>query len=156
MNLHMERPRSMRLKDKLIRKNCPSCGEEIALGTSALNKKINCPKCRQTVVIPNGDHAPQEKPSPQKTLAKENGNGRRPATVKEPPVVLEEPLRSIQRSYTLEEIPGSDAGTEDGQVSEKRGVVYCLCNGKLTQRKDGNACSSAPADCCIHSNQPAS
>ena len=44
----------MRPTDKLIHQNCPACHAEITLGSSSLNKKIHCPKCRNVVIIPAG------------------------------------------------------------------------------------------------------
>ncbi|HWB61789.1 MAG TPA: hypothetical protein VG733_20065 [Chthoniobacteraceae bacterium] len=69
----------MRLNDKLIRKLCPSCGGEVTLEVRALDRKINCPKCHGTVVIPSGDDQPADvakiKASSKKSVAKKR-NGR--------------------------------------------------------------------------------
>jgi ribosomal protein S27E len=173
----------MRLKDKLIRRNCPVCEEEITLGTSALNKKINCPKCRQTVIIPDGGEA-SAAPVPQKTTLKKAAPKEkrrvrpipvreavaREATVREIPPTVPEPRISIECFRAVEAAPFSQPPVpQDPELTEpmepmeaiapesrKHDVVYCLCHGQLTKRRDSAVCSFAPATCCIYANQPGS
>ena|ERR1700677_2543518 len=159
----------MRLKDKLIRKNCPACDSEITLGTSSLNKKINCPKCLQTVVIPNDAEAAHEKPAPKKAVAKEKQIDEKPAArsapAKEPPAAREEPqiefhieTRAEQRSsfqsrITVEEIHGKPEPVV-AQVPEKRDVIYCLCGGTLRKCTERTACCCTPAVCIFDESPP--
>ena len=94
----------MRLKDKLIRRNCPVCEEEITLGTSSLNKKINCPKCRQTVIIPDGGAPAPEKPAAKKTAPREKRRARPAPSIRDSPEALPEP-RIIIESFRAGEAP---------------------------------------------------
>ncbi len=44
--------------ERIIKRDCPSCGVSISLGARTLNKKIRCPQCRHLVVVE--DAAPVE------------------------------------------------------------------------------------------------
>jgi hypothetical protein len=146
----------MRLKDKLIRKNCPACDEEITLGSSSLNRKINCPKCRQTVIIPDGG-APippvqEEKPSPKKAVPKEKRTDR-PLPAQAPATAMPEPRITIQSFHPGEETPAPmESGATD---SRKKDVLYCLCNGRLRKCADAEACCCSPTMRSIYSGQTA-
>lgn len=126
----------MRLNDKLIRENCPACGGEITLEASSLDKKINCPRCRQTVIIPNGHPAPK-KNSSKKAMPKEKRNGGHPPLEKAP-AALEELRISIQRRNDAKETP--PPAEYEAPLSEKRAVVYCICNGVLKRCTGSSAC----------------
>lgn len=141
----------MRLNDKLIRKNCPSCGGEITLEASSLDKKINCPRCRQTVVIPNGRHAPL-KPAPkkQKPAEKQNGGSTPPEhTLQAPamPAQLGEMRVSIQRRSVAKGSQQQAAVEVAGTPADKRAIVYCICNGVLKRCTGDSACCVKPEFC---------
>ena len=141
----------MRLNDKLIRKNCPACGGEITLGTSALNKKINCPKCRQTVVIANGAHSSAAKLPSKKTVPKEKRNGHGGTAGTSPDAPGEQRI-FIQRLHDREETPGLER--YGAPLTEKKAVVYCICNGVLKKCRDCDSCC-VQSDCPVHADAPA-
>lgn len=37
----------------MIRLSCPSCGQQLQLRDSAASKMCRCPKCRNTIRVPN-------------------------------------------------------------------------------------------------------
>lgn len=145
----------MRLNDKLIRKNCPSCGVEITLGASALNKKISCPKCRQTVIIANGGHETDVKPSPLKAAAKQKRSAS-PAPKEKFPLVQEEIRISLRRrddAGETGEIEAPGLGEFEEHVPEQKTVVYCICNGVLKKCMDSRNCC-VKAAFCVYADVP--
>jgi len=56
---------------------CPSCGAEIKAPASPRSRRVQCPKCREVVVIENlpaPDAAKKERPTPAPDTAKEHGH----------------------------------------------------------------------------------
>lgn len=150
----------MRLNDKLIRKNCPSCGGEITLESSSLDKKINCPKCRQTVVIPNGHHTPPKPAPSKKRKPAEKRNGGHALREETPPTPLAptmpappEKLRvSIQRRDSAKAESRQPAVEVTAEPGDKRAIVYCICNGVLKRCHGDCACCVKP-EFCVYADE---
>ena len=134
----------MRSSDKLIRQQCPSCRAEITLGRSSLNKKIQCPKCRQAVVIHEEApafvaHVPEHETTIRSTgfhLSQETA-----LPVETPPLP--------QNRYSPEE---TAAGQQ--QDGERETIVYCLCNGVLKKRIISKEWGPARSVCCMNPESP--
>ena len=126
----------MRLNDKLIRRNCPACDGEITLETSALDKKITCPRCRETVVIASGIAVPSQ-PSKKRPAAKRKREEEHFSSEKAP-ASLEELRISIQRHGEGEEAPSPVV--YESPAPDKSAVVYCICNGVLKRCSGDNTC----------------
>lgn len=137
-------PGTMRSSDKLIRQKCPACLAEITLGNSSLDKKIQCPRCRQAVVI-SSDH-------PVATAHVSNReNGAQARSIHETAMPAETlPVHGRH--------PGEDtrAQHEQPDENEKEPVIYCLCNGVLKKRIISAEWGPARNVCCMNAEKATS
>lgn len=106
--------------DFLIRKECPSCGVEISLDSSTLDRKIRCPKCRRTVVISTGAPVSDIPVAIPTAPPLENSSQ------------FEEKETPVSRNRFAESMPRSN-GQAHGR--ENAWIVYCLCNGIIKKMK---------------------
>jgi hypothetical protein len=130
----------MRANDKLIRQNCPACHAEITLGSSSLNKKIHCPKCRNVVIIPAG------------VTGLEIPVAVAPARAIEAPEMEPPAPEPVQNRTPLHDIPAIE---DEAHEPEKEPVIYCLCNGVLKRRVAGKQWGPSKNICCLCRDDPA-
>lgn len=95
----------MQVADAQIHSPCPACGARVTLASSALNRKIRCPKCRQIVVV-NETSGPVE--IARKKEAPRLGNTRKPSAT---------PLDNLTAS--LDEIGGALKSMAAGSQTRK-------------------------------------
>lgn len=118
--------------DFLIRKECPSCGVEINLDSSTLDKKIRCPKCRRTVVI-SSDVSVLDNPASKMAVPPRVKNGQTENT--------EPSIPGNRLAGTMPHANGKTLGDKNGWV------VYCLCNG-IIKKLDTSSDWKSDKNCC--------
>jgi uncharacterized protein YbaR (Trm112 family) len=130
----------MRSSDKLIRHQCPACRAEITLGRSSLNKKIQCPKCRQAVVI--HEEAPAfvaHVPDHATTIRSSGFHLSQETTLP----VETQPVMQTRRS------PETQVAAGQQEDTGREPIVYCLCNGVLKRRIISKAWGPSRNLCCM-------
>lgn len=143
-------------KDKLIRGKCPLCSAKITLVSSALDKKIHCPKCRQAVVISNGENSAAI--TPQAVAASVSV----PAA---PPAPRRRESKTQSPLLSLPVAAGPDSGDRFGpepsenaipspgdrgfRTSDRSPVIYCICKGVIKKLKAGPPWNSTGSVCCM-------
>ena len=132
----------MRTSDKLIRQKCPACNAAITLGSSTLNKKIHCPKCRQLVIIPSATIPREEEKTAVVDIAFQRI---------EAPETNETTLPAKSR-FPLENVP---VAIQEPKDTAQKPVVYCLCNGVLKRRVLSKEWGPAKSICCMCQDEAA-